>query len=331
MENKLPIIVTRPVAYGVQVEWRWPANAYGEYVQLQCLYQDNRLTDEPFHRTARGKEITNLKPGEKIQIRARIVDYQGNAPDWKHSDWQDGAASCDVQHHMDDIDKQVRSTDAFKALDGDASIKEAMSKPASIAASAIKEEAATRAEAIAKEDLALRSEILAERFAIFGEPGTSNETIEQRTLSAVLSNSLHLVDADQAGDAAVKLSQAVKSAFQTLNSGFAAGGYVSSQWGIRMDPSVSHTTECVDKSERSDCESDAHDPVSLKDIKDSREDDMLTFEGYPGAQLTNKLAVNGAASQAKVILSRDMKKAICDVVLNVIKEQTKPGGLLYRQ
>lgn len=116
MENKLPVIVTRPVAYGVQVEWRWPANAYGEYVQLQCLYQDNRLTDELFHRTARGKEITNLKPGEKIQIRARIVDHQGNAPDWKYSDWQDGAASYDVQDYLDEIDKQVRRADSFKAL-----------------------------------------------------------------------------------------------------------------------------------------------------------------------------------------------------------------------
>ena len=77
--------------------------------------------------------------------------------------------------------------------------------------------------------------------------------------------------------------------------------------------------------------SDAHDPVSLKDLKVSREDDMLTFEGYPGAQITNKLAGNGAAAETREVLSKEMNEAIGKVVLNVIKEQSKPGGLLYRQ
>lgn len=329
MENKLPIIVTRPVAYGVQVEWRWPANAYGEYVQLQCLYQDNRLTDEPFHRTARGKEITNLKPGEKIQIRARIVDHQGNAPDWKHSDWQDGAASYDAQDYLSEIDKQVRNTGAFKALNGDASIKDAMIKPASIAASTIEREHSLRAEAIAKEAQE-RSESSSQSVWVPSMTISSvDESIEQRTLSAVLSSALHQVNPDRAGDVAVKLAQAVNSAFQTLNSGFAAGGYVSSQWGIKMDPSVSHTTEGVDKSERSDCESDAHDSVSLKDIKDSGKGETLTFGGYPGALFTGKVDFNAAAAETRVVLSNEMKEAIKEVVRKCIEEQTRPGGLLY--
>jgi hypothetical protein len=354
MENKLPVIVTSPVAYGVQVEWRWPVGAHWySHIELQYLRPGKLPVSEIFPWPVTDYTISGIKAGENIQVRLRPLDKEGNGPAWTASDWQDGAASYDVQDYMDEIDKQVRNTGAFKALNGDASIKESEIQPASIAASAIKEEAAARAEAIAKDDLARKEGMPTKRIGSFDVKDDSIvfkdgdgavrvrvgkiaetstvETIEQRTLSAVLSNSLHLFDAAQAGDTAVKIAQAVKSAFQTLNSGFAAGGYVSSQWGIKMDPSVSHTTECVDKSERSDCESDAHDPVSLKAIKDSREDDMLTFGGYPGAQLRNKLAVNGAASQAKVILSRDMKEAISDVVLNVIKEQSKPGGLLYRQ
>lgn len=231
-------------------------------------------------------------------------------------------------------------------------IKESIIQPASITAGAIKGEAVTRAEAIAKDDLARKEGMptmrigsvdveddsivfkdgdgaVRVRLSKLGETSTV-ETIEQRTLSAVLSNSLHKVDPAQAGDAAVKLAQAVKSAFQTLNSGFAAGGYVSSQWGIKMDPSVSHTTECVDKSERLNCESDAHDPVSLEDIKDSRKDDMLTFGGYPGALFAGKVDFNAAAAETKVVLSNEMKEAIKEVVRKCIEEQTRPGGLLHR-
>ncbi|POP41750.1 hypothetical protein CHU32_24610 [Superficieibacter electus] len=188
-----------------------------------------------------------------------------------------------------------------------------------------------RVEAIVKEALMRKEGIAAERFAIHGTTAANGETIEQRTLSAVLSSALHQIDADQAGDVAVKLAQAVKSAFQTLNSGFAAGGYISSQWGIKLDSTGSLATENVDKSECSDCESDVHDPVSLKDIKASREDDMLTIGNYPGAHLSSKLAVNAAAAETSEALSKEMNEVIGTVVLNVIKEQSKPGGLLYRQ
>ncbi|POP44939.1 hypothetical protein CHU32_13735 [Superficieibacter electus] len=232
-----------------------------------------------------------------------------------------------AQAAIEEIDKHIRNSETFKTLNKAASIKESMIQPVSIAASAIAEEAATRFESIAKEALKRRSEIVAERFAIFGESGTSNETIEQRTLSAVLSNSLHLVDAAQAGDAAFKLGQAVKSAFQTLNSVDAAGGKMSQQWGVKMD-STGNLPK-VDSHELMDHQPDAHDPVSLKDIKASREDDMLTFGGYPGALFTGKVAVNAAAAESRVVLTKEMNEAIGKVVLNVIKEQTKPGGLLY--
>ncbi len=81
----------------------------------------------------------------------------------------------------------------------------------------------------------------------------------------------------------------------------------------------------LDQPEQMDQEPDAHDPVSLKDIKASREDDMLTFVGFPGA---SKLTVNAVATETKVVLSKEMNEAISDVVLDVIKEQSKPGGLL---
>lgn len=226
MENKLPLIVTRPVVSGVEVKWRWPENAYGEAVQLQCLYQDNRLTDEIFGRTVRGKEITNLKPGEKIQIRARLVDHHGNGPDWTASDWQDGIA---LESSAIGSVRFEGGSVVFKDPDGSVRVKieklnqEEVIKPAT-----------GTAQAIAKEAMERQREIAAERFAIFGESDTSNETIEQHTLSAVLSSTLHLVDADQAGDVAVKLAQAVKSAFQTLNTGL-SGGKMSQQWGIKMD------------------------------------------------------------------------------------------------
>lgn len=353
MENKLPVIVTRPVAYGVQVEWRWPVGAHWySHIELQYLRPGKLPISEIIPWPVTDYTISGILAGENIQVRLRPLDKEGNGPAWTASDWQDGAASYDVQHYLDEIDKQVRNTDAFKALNGDASIKDAMIKPSSIAASAITEEAAARAEAITKQDLARRDGMPAMRIgsvnveedcivikdadgsvrACFGKLDETStvETIEQRTLSAVLSNSLHLVDAAQAGDAAVKLAQAVKSAFQTLNSGFAAGGYVSSQWGIKIDPSVSHTTECVDKSERSDCESDAHDSVSLKDIKDSRKGDMLPFGNYPRALLTGKVDFNAAAIETRVVLSNEMKEVIKEVVRKCIEEQTRPGGLLYR-
>lgn len=134
--------------------------------------------------------------------------------------------------------------------ENEAFIKKAKIQPASIAASAIVEEAVTRAEAIAKEAQERKAEIVADRFVTHGESGPGIETIEQRTLSAVLSNSLYLVDSDQAGDVAVKLAQAVKSAFQTLNSGFAAGGYLSSQWGIKMDPTDNVVSNAADAETR---------------------------------------------------------------------------------
>lgn len=67
-------------------------------------------------------------------------------------------------------------------------------------------------------------------------------TVQQATLQNVLSNSLHNIPADKAGEVAVLLACAVKSAFdalntvnveddnsafQNLNTGFATGGYVS--------------------------------------------------------------------------------------------------------
>ena len=184
----------------------------------------------------------------------------------------------------------------------------------------------SRVEAIVKEALMRKKEIAVERFAIHGTTAANGETIEQRTLSAVLSSALHQIDADQAGDVAVKLAQAVKSAFQTLNSGFATGGYVSSQWGIRMDSTGSLAN--VEQPEQMGHQPDAHDPVSLKDIKASREDDALTFGGFPGA---SKLAVNASAAETSVVLSKEMNEAIGKVVLNVIKEQSKPRGLLHQR
>jgi|GEM_PF-5657602 len=94
-------------------------------------------------------------------------------------------------------------------------IEQAMIQPASIAVSAIEEEARERNESLSQPVCVPSISLPAE------------ETIEQHTLSAVLSSALHLVDADQAGDVAVKLAQAVKSAFQVLNFGFHTGGYVS--------------------------------------------------------------------------------------------------------
>ncbi len=98
-----------------------------------------------------------------------------------------------------------------------------MIQPGSITASAIKEEHSRRAEAIVKEAHE-RSEASSQSVWVPTRPIPSvDETIEQRTLSYVLSSALHQVDADQAGEVAVKLAQAVKSAFQTLNSGFSGG------------------------------------------------------------------------------------------------------------
>lgn len=183
-----------------------------------------------------------------------------------------------------------------------------------------------RVEAIVKEALMRKDEIAAERFAIHGTTVANGETIEQRTLSVVLSSALHEVDAEQAGDVAVKLAQAVNSAFLTLNSGNAADGYISRQWGIKLDSNGSPAN--VERNEQMDHQPDAHDPVSLKDIRDSREDASLTFGGFPGAQLTNKPAVNGPASESTVVLSKEMNEAISKAVLKAIEEQTRPGGLL---
>ncbi|WP_194206794.1 hypothetical protein [Superficieibacter sp. 1612_C1] len=212
--------------------------------------------------------------------------------------------------------------------ENEAFIKKVKIQPASIAASAIEGEHARQAEAIAREAKE-RSEASSQSVWVPSRPiPSADESIEQRTLSVVLSSALHQVDAERAGDVAIKLAQAVKSAFQTLNSGFAAGGKMSQQWGVKMDSIVSLAR--VDQPKQVDQQPDAHDPVSLQDIKASREDDMLTFGDYPGAQLTGKVAFNAASSETRVIFSQDMKKAISDVVLNVIQEQSKPGGLLHR-
>lgn len=229
--------------------------------------------------------------------------------------------TSDVQAAIEEIDKHIRNSETFKTFNKVASIKDAMIQPASITASAIEREHSLRAEAIAKEAQE-RSESSSQSVWVSSMPTPSvDETIEQRTLSYALGSALHQVDADQAGDVAVKLAQAVKSAFQTLNSGF-SGGKMSQQWGIKMDPTGSLAN--VEQPEQMDHQPDAHDPVSLKDIRDSREDDMLTFEGFPGALFTGKVA-------SRVVLSKEMKEAIEEVVRKGIEKETRAGGLLHQR
>lgn len=108
MEQKLPHISTHPYVFAVRVEWRWPDNYFWfGRVELQYVRENRIPIVEIIEWPVVAKVISGLRAGEKIHVRMRPLDKDGNGPAWNASDWLEGASSSDtqdiVQHVQDSL------------------------------------------------------------------------------------------------------------------------------------------------------------------------------------------------------------------------------------
>ena len=88
-QQALPALEATSSPFGVILSWRWPEGArQGDRVEVQHLAAGAVLCRSKFiewpepHTT-----IGGLAAGQKVQVRARLVDKSGKSNDWKASDW----------------------------------------------------------------------------------------------------------------------------------------------------------------------------------------------------------------------------------------------------
>jgi len=105
MKQKLSHIATSPVAFGVQVEWLWPDGSHWFHrLELQYVRENQIPIVQIIEWPVTSTVISGLKAGEKIHVRMRGLDKEGNGLDWNASDWIEGASSTDVQEIVDALD-----------------------------------------------------------------------------------------------------------------------------------------------------------------------------------------------------------------------------------
>lgn len=109
---------TEPKPYGVQVEWTWPDGSHWfSRVELQYVREKSIPVVKVIEWPVTGLFISGLKVGEKIHVRMRGLDKEGNGPRWKASDWIEGVAS-ELQSTIDEVLDSIRKSDVFKILSG---------------------------------------------------------------------------------------------------------------------------------------------------------------------------------------------------------------------
>lgn len=123
---------TEPKPYGVQVEWTWPDGSHWfSRVELQYVREKSIPVVKVIEWPVTGLFISGLKVGEKIHVRMRGLDKEGNGPRWKASDWIEGVAS-ELQSTVDEVLDSIRKSDVFKVLSGQTFINDAVIKDGSI-------------------------------------------------------------------------------------------------------------------------------------------------------------------------------------------------------
>ncbi|WP_144817366.1 hypothetical protein [Enterobacter sp. DE0047] len=119
MKQKLSHIAISPVAFGVRVEWLWPDGSHWFHrLELQYVRENQIPIVQIIEWPVTGTVISGLKAGEKIHVRMRGLDNEGNGLDWNASDWIEGASSTDVQEIVDHILQGINESQTFKKLVG---------------------------------------------------------------------------------------------------------------------------------------------------------------------------------------------------------------------
>ncbi|MDU4241355.1 MAG: hypothetical protein E7I22_01085 [Bifidobacterium longum] len=121
---------TEPKPYGVQVEWTWPDGSHWfSRVELQYVREKSIPVVKVIEWPVTGLFISGLKVGEKIHVRMRGLDKEGNGPRWKASDWIEGVAS-ELQSTVDEVLDSIRKSDVFEVLSGETFINNTLLKGA---------------------------------------------------------------------------------------------------------------------------------------------------------------------------------------------------------
>ncbi|QFH65078.1 hypothetical protein FR773_10190 [Leclercia adecarboxylata] len=97
-------VETNPELWGVSVKWKWPEEStWGRRLELQCLFSDGRLKHDLISWPVTGTHIGGLKAGERVQIRLRPIDKNGNSPEWSVGDWTEGVSSANAGDYLNNI------------------------------------------------------------------------------------------------------------------------------------------------------------------------------------------------------------------------------------
>lgn len=95
---------TEPKIFGVQVEWKWPDGCHWfSRLELQYVREKSIPVVKVIEWPVTGSFISGLKAGEKIHVRMRGLDKEGNGPEWKACDWIEGVASADAGEYLGKI------------------------------------------------------------------------------------------------------------------------------------------------------------------------------------------------------------------------------------
>lgn len=212
-QQALPALKATSSPFGVILSWRWPEEArQGDRIEVQHLAAGSVLCRSKFIEWPESHTIIGgLAAGQKVQVRARLVDKSGKSNDWKASDWIDAPATDNAAEILEFLQGNAfkpftfsRSGYAF-FYDGESAVASEnvpvtkLDEKVPYFSGEMK--AATIGDAIKSEQCTML---------------TSGETIQQRTLSAVLTNTLHTVPHNRVGDMAVTLARAVNAAFDQL-------------------------------------------------------------------------------------------------------------------
>ena len=212
-QQALSVLVATSSPFGVILSWRWPEGArQGDRVEVQHLaagavLSRSKFIEWPEYHTI----IGGLAAGQKVQVRARLVDKSGKSNDWKASDWIDAQATDNAAEILEFLQGNAFKPFTF-SRSGYAFFYDGESAVASENVPVTKLDEKVPYFSGEVKAAAIGDAIKSEQCTML----TSGETIQQRTLSAVLTNTLHTVPHNRVGDIAVTLARAVNAAFDQL-------------------------------------------------------------------------------------------------------------------
>lgn len=110
-------VETHPELWGVSVKWKWPEEStWGRRLELQCLFSDGRLKHDLISWPVTGTHIGGLKAGERVQIRLRPIDKNGNSPEWGLGDWVDGISSTNAGDYLNKLCFDISNSPIHSSL-----------------------------------------------------------------------------------------------------------------------------------------------------------------------------------------------------------------------